>query len=307
MNIGIVLCTFNGSRFLKEQIDSFPIEDIDLVIVSDDGSVDDTECIVKKCIPVNKCHFRKEKNLGPKSNFFKAITASNLDIVFLSDQDDIWVQDKLTLSCAQLIKENISTPTLLFSNSMLIDANGELLGETLFSSERISEKVLFDDSIMTLNCVQGATVCINSHAVALLRESLKRVDSSRILMHDWWLALLCHYFGTTTFLEKPSIYYRQHSSNVIGSKSSLNKAFSYIQSPIELLRKSKNIIFQYYEFCEFYDCYQGEYQKVRGLTPVRRGDSFVKRVKAFTSLDVKYGNPLRKWILLATVMFLPFK
>jgi len=224
-SLSIAMCTYNGAKYLKEQLDSIirqtriPEE----MIVCDDGSIDHTMEILetfKKTAPFRVKIYRNKKNLGPTKNFEKAIRLCNGDIIALSDQDDVWMPQKLE----KLEKALDTYPKAgyVFSDALVVDKNLHPLGYTIW--DRMSFKPFqrrrFEQGnqleiLLKRNVVTGATMAFRSK----LRETILPIPSQ--WMHDTWIPLLLSASKEKgIFVDEPLIKYRQHPKQVIGGKKS---------------------------------------------------------------------------------------
>ncbi|MDG2947545.1 glycosyltransferase family 2 protein [Bisgaard Taxon 10/6] len=226
----IILCTYNGAPFISKQLESFLIQDIkpNKIIISDDGSSDYTLAIINKFF--NQKNFTNYEIIsGPKkgviNNFFFALKYAKSDYIFLSDQDDIWHKEKI--SEFSKIAHHTDKPNLIFSDAILIDEIANEIDPSFFQYQGLTVKCLDDDSILFKNCVQGAACAINKPLRDLVLQSLKVIDVNNLYMHDWWIALLAKYYGGYQFIDKPLIYYRQHSQNQVGASSNKYRFLSY--------------------------------------------------------------------------------
>ncbi len=263
----VVLCTYNGSKYLEEQLVSileqknFPPKKI---IISDDGSDDETLYLINNILKkYNFSNFIMTKNpkKGIVSNFFHGISLSESEYIFLSDQDDIWNLSKVEFfskSFKVLEDKYNNSPLLVFSDAMLVNKYNEEFAPSFFRYQGISEKFLIDDSILYRNCVQGASCAINRNLKELLLESLMIIDESKVYMHDWWIALLVKYYGEYIFLDIPLLRYRQHSLNQIGA----NKHRTFINYLLHFDKYFINFIKairQHKEFIRFLSVYDSKF------------------------------------------------
>ncbi len=211
--ISIAMTTYNGDKYLKEQLDSIYSQthkNIE-IIVSDDCSTDGTVEILDK---YSKSHglkyHRNNNNLGFVKNFEYAISLCKGEYIALSDQDDIWVDNKLE-TLIKKIKSNL----LIHSDCKIINENGDITSNTWKK-----ELGYFDDidNLMFRNVVTGCTVLFNRD---LLKTLLPFPDG--LAYHDWWLAIcasrnnnrICY---TTECLT----LYRQHSNQDTGAGEEVN-------------------------------------------------------------------------------------
>lgn len=261
--INIVLTTYNGEKYIKEQLESIKRQTFsDFVVdIYDDGSSDLTEEIVKDfCkLDLRFVFHKNENNLGYTKNFIQGILSSKEDYVMLSDQDDIWNEDKVekTFETMKSVeqKNGGKMPILVFSDAMNFDSDsGEKLG--LFHSQSHLNTELTDTAhILMENKIIGCTAMINRAAVSKLENDKLSMNIDKVRVHDWWLALICAFFGRIAYYPKPTLQYRQHSGNMIGTKS-----FSeYIKNRISGLKEQKSSLIKTYEQADaFLKCYSDE-------------------------------------------------
>lgn len=230
VKVSVVVCTYNGERFLAEQLQSIldqtrPPDDI---IVSDDGSSDSTLDIVaefgsrvsgaKK--PTWTVQSRK-KPLGVARNFASALTKARGEFIALADQDDVWEptrleqglagfrDDALLVHCDATLTDEVGRPTGSLMSALRL-TSGE--GRSLLSGNAL-------DALLRRNLVTGATTMIRS---SLLKQALPVPEG---WVHDEWLALVAAVQGGVVFSEESLIRYRQHGGNEIGaSKTDLDEA-----------------------------------------------------------------------------------
>jgi glycosyltransferase involved in cell wall biosynthesis len=220
LRISIALCTYNGSAHLSEQLKSLlrQTRPADELVVFDDGSTDETIEILKRfstsALPM-AIHVNSQR-LGPAKNFEQAITACTGDLISLCDQDDIWHQNKLSLTEAAFQKN----PELgfVFGDAEVCDDNGKELDYRLWDSVRFSPRLRRQmrdghgfNVLLRQNVVTGATMTFASR----FRPMLLLIDSR--WMHDGWIALLLSAIAPVAQIEQPIIRYRQHSQQAIGA------------------------------------------------------------------------------------------
>lgn len=215
------MCTYNGSQFVEKQIESIFTQNVlpKSIFVIDDGSSDNTIEVVKNTFKhFNYFNFyivNTTRN-GTKNNFLSFLKLCNADYIFFSDQDDIWLPNKIEIFSKKILENYDSEkPQLYFSDCNLL-LNDVVKNQTFFSYQGLSHNFFDDDSILYRNCVQGASSCINRKMLELILESLKFVEIDNLYMHDWWIALLAKYYGEAIFIPEPTLLYRQHANNQIG-------------------------------------------------------------------------------------------
>ncbi len=221
MTVSVALCTFNGDRFLPEQIASIHAQTVlpDEVVFSDDGSSDATLALIRssglEARGVDVAILVNEAPLGVTKNFEQAIRATTGDIVVLSDQDDVWNPDRI----ARLVAAFEDDHHLLFvhTDAELIDAASRSTGRTLLGSlgvtrreRRALRRRRAFDTYLRRNLATGATT-------AFRRSLIEAAEPFPDLwVHDEWLAIVASATGQATLLDYPTIRYRQHDNNQIG-------------------------------------------------------------------------------------------
>jgi len=218
-HIAILLCTYNGEQFLKAQLDSISAQDYEnfSIWVSDDGSKDQTMSILKKY----QAHFKKKKlaiisgpQMGFARNFLSLLCNSKIlaDYVSFADQDDIWPPNKLSRAVNHLKTLSNAVPTIYCSRTYLIDETGNSIG----LSPLFRKTPSFSNALVQ-NIGGGNTMVLNKAALSLLRS----VGIKPIVSHDWWCYLLITGAGGTLIYDPtPTVHYRQHNHNLIGSNRS---------------------------------------------------------------------------------------
>lgn len=215
----VMLSTYNGERFLREQLDSVISQEGVCVylLIRDDGSTDNTLHIL------NEYKFRyphmltvyKGENIGCARSFRYLMEKANTfdlllpDFYAFCDQDDIWVCNKLKIATEALAIYAPTIPNLFFSHFKRIDERG---GE-IFTKER-RFNLSFGEALIS-NPTTGCTQVFNK---TCLEYSL-RYNPPKLVLHDWWVYSLCLALSGNVIYDKRSlVLYRQHSSNVLGAR-----------------------------------------------------------------------------------------
>jgi glycosyltransferase involved in cell wall biosynthesis len=220
--ISVALCAYNGARFLDAQLDSFVAQTRrpDELVVCDDGSTDDTARFLDRFqsrAPFPVRIFRNETNLGTTKNFEKAIRLCTGDLIATSDQDDIWLPQKLELALAAF--EAIPRCGLIFTNAEVVEedlrSRGHSMWESIHFGPSARRKVRHGHAFEVLLrqwVVTGATMVFRSE----LRPYLLPIPE--IWTHDGWIALVISAMAPIGMIESSTVKYRQHSAQQIGGK-----------------------------------------------------------------------------------------
>lgn len=212
--VAILLCTYNGAKYLAEQLDSFERQTHTYwqVWASDDGSSDETRDILlqyqQKWGP-QRLTLVDGPGLGSTANFMSLLynPAIQADFYAFSDQDDIWKDDKLERALAWLSTIQPAKPALYCSRTQLVDERNNAIG----FSQLQQRPPGFTNALMQ-NIAGGNTMVFN-HAIRLLLGA-KAPD---VVIHDWWLYLAVSACGGDVCYDPyPSVRYRQHQDNLIG-------------------------------------------------------------------------------------------
>ena len=203
--ISIALCTYNGEKYITEQLDSIiaqTYKNLEIIIV-DDASADATVSIVKEYAKSDnriKLH-QNDRNLGYNKNFERAIGLTIGDYISISDQDDIWELDK-----TELLLENIKDNWLVFSNSQFVSANGTP-GNNILNNFSVEGK----DYRMALFSNYAA-----GHSMLFKREFINQFlpfpDEG---FYDWWMMFIALYHHKIVYVDRVLTKYRKHSGSVM--------------------------------------------------------------------------------------------
>lgn len=235
--VAILLSTFNGDKYLEEQLDSLLVQTYSnfVVVVRDDGSSDNTVEILNRYCSTHPAHFhlvsaqndqQANRNLGASGGFSYLMKyalnnkqALGLQTAYLMfcDQDDVWFRDKIEqqMKCMlQVEAENSdSTPILVHSDLQVVAADKSLISRSMARYQGLETSRNKFVHIAISNLVTGCTALLNEH---LATKALPVPENA--IMHDWWLAMVATSFGKLEFMDQPLVYYRQHGSNTIGAK-----------------------------------------------------------------------------------------
>lgn len=246
--VAILMPTWNGEKFLCEQVDSLLAQDYPdfLIVTRDDGSRDSSPAIIAEyasrfpqCFHVVPADGR---NLGASGSFAflmdyalreKVALRLTTAYLMLSDQDDVWHADKLAKSM-QLLQDleaqRPGLPVLVHGDLQVVDEARRQIAPSFVRYQGLEPRRNSFGRLLVSNTVTGCTALCNE---ALVRRALPIPVAA--VMHDWWLALVAGAFGTLGFLDEPLLEYRQHGANTIGAKE-----YRRERRPASLLRRLRD-------------------------------------------------------------------
>lgn len=203
------MSTYNGEKFVKEQIDSILSQEGVLVdlLIRDDGSKDSTLDILESY--GDKIKIVSGENIGCRNSFFELVKLSGeFDYYAFADQDDVWDRDKLRIAI-EAIKKYHDKPSLYSSNARLVDA------DLNFIKNEDDRPLMTLQSAFIKNYCTGCTAVFNQY----LMDALKNKIPVNAVAHDWWVGLLVFVLdGVSVYDYYPHISYRQHGDNVSGAE-----------------------------------------------------------------------------------------
>lgn len=215
MKVAVLMSSYNGEKYLREQMESILNQKkvcVDLY-VRDDGSSDGTKGILHEY--EDKIRVCYGENMGVGSSFMQLIydVPGDYDYYAFSDQDDIWLPEKLQKAVESIEAEKEEMPVLYVSNQILVNEKGEKTGIRYQQKPNTDYK-----QILCQNKVAGCTMVWNDTLQKLLQEE-KRRPSRELLhnrIHDVWVAMAAAVIGKIVYDSEGHIYYRQHENNVVG-------------------------------------------------------------------------------------------
>lgn len=214
-SISIAMTAYNAARYIDEQLQSFAAQTRlpDEVVITDDGSKDDTPGIVERfaaSVPFPVRYIRNEANLGMHLNFERTVSLATGDLVFMSDDDDAWFPDKLAIVEAAFDAD----PSILsvVNDQTIADADGRLTGRTVLQNVR---KLGYGDEYYGT----GACTAMRRSLVQLLLPFPRHT-----VAYDHWTNHLPFILGVRHLIEKPLQFYRRHANNMTASLLADDKA-----------------------------------------------------------------------------------
>jgi glycosyltransferase involved in cell wall biosynthesis len=224
--VDVLLATYNGSRYLSEQIESVLAQshrEIRLII-RDDGSKDYTVSIIQEFIkkdPKRVIFLPSDSNLGVRGNFSRLMEAASSPYIMFCDQDDVWLRTKVadTLDKMKEMESRYgSCPCLVHTDLSVADDSLNIISESFWDFTHLNPNCSrYLNRLLVQNVVTGCTVMMNQDLLKLARPIPQESG-----MHDWWAVLVAAAFGQVEFLKKATVLYRQHGQNTLGAKEFRN-------------------------------------------------------------------------------------
>lgn len=272
INCCVLLSTYNGKKYLREQLDSLlQQEEIDLyVYVRDDGSTDGTQEILME-YQDKFCSFSwyQGENIGPAYSFLELLkTSGDFEYYAFCDQDDIWYKKKLQIACNTMQEESrLEVPKLYMSTYEVVNKDLELMFIREMHFER---KFTFEETILG-RCPSGCTMVFNR----ALRDIVKIYTPKYTRMHDFWLLLSAELVGAVIYTDNnPQLKYRQHENNVIGLSISFPK---YIKRLLESAINGENE--RQREAKELYNAYWKKIKDPKAKMNIKKILEYKKNIK----------------------------
>lgn len=216
--VAVLIGYYHGEKYIIEQLKSILDQDHEVSVwISDDGDDNQLEplLVANNLYPDPRIHLLKGPKKGFAKNFISLIQNEDIkaDYFAFADQDDIWFKDKLSRAIAWLQTLDKSYPGCYCSRTHSIDEDGNHLGlSQLFTREPSFQNAL-------VQSLAGANTMVFNRAG---RQILKDYTKCDVVSHDWWAYMLITGVGGKVFYDRePSLYYRQHGNNIVGSNNSL--------------------------------------------------------------------------------------
>lgn len=233
--ISVCLATYNGEKYLCEQIDSIlsQLEDSDELIISDDDSTDSTIEILNSYNDRRIRILHNSYNHGVNGNFENALRNAQGDYIFLSDQDDVWLPNKVRV-CVKALESS----DCIVHDAIVVDGHQNIKSKSLF--EDLHANTGFFKNLEK-NTFTGCCMVFSKKVL----DRVLPFPKSSLFYHDQWIGLIASLSYRVSFLSEPLIYFRRHSTNTssAGKKSNLDFK-SKLLSRLSLV---KAILIQYYK------------------------------------------------------------
>jgi len=299
--IDILLATYNGERYIAEQLESILNQSYKniKVLIRDDNSNDETLKILDKYksrYPLKIEVYKDEKrNLGCSANFRYLIRKSTADYIMFCDQDDVWKSDKIQ-KMMQVMKDkevNKNIPVLIHSDLAVVNSELSMIAPSFFAYNDINPKNNRLNNLMTINTVTGCATLINKALLQYLVDF-----PSELTLHDRWAALCASCFGEIYYLDSITVLYRQHEANVVGAINA--RKLDYIFSVIRDSQKYKEGVLEDYQLIEFFvERFKGQISKDK--LEVLQGFLSMKNETIIKKIHIAKRYQFRKNSLLKTL------
>ena len=214
MKVAVLMSTYNGERYIQEQIESILTQNIQTQVdlwVRDDGSGDTTQRILQEYHEAGKLQWYAGTNLRPAHSFWDLLQhCPGYDFYAFADQDDVWHPDKLAKAIQPLM--NVQGPAMYFANARLVDGSLHDLGRDVYRRKPQTDFY----SLICNGGILGCTIGINASLAQLVQQA---PIPKKMIMHDAFVAAVCAmYDGVIIYDDEAHMDYRQHGHNVVGSK-----------------------------------------------------------------------------------------
>lgn len=231
--VGVVLSSYNGEKYISEQIDSIlnqTYKNIHLFI-RDDGSSDNTAALIRTFENDEHVTCIYGENRGVIKSFYAATTVASrsCDYIAFSDQDDYWLPNKIERAVNLLEAESSHKPILYCSEYLFCDENLKP-----FEKSRLNDGEINLARCLYENKTSGNTILMNKTLTRMYLSS----GCEHVSWHDWWIALIAYSLGTVVFDNEPTLLYRRTGNNVSPTGTS---SFKLLKYRINYFLKSKHL------------------------------------------------------------------
>lgn len=217
--VDILLATYNGEKYLEAQLESILNQTYSnfRLLISDDCSSDNTKKILEKYKEKDNriITFFQEKNLGVIKNFEFLLKQVENKYYMFSDQDDIWKKNKIEKSIKKMEEFNCD---LVYTDLEVVDENLNVIYSSYWKLKGIYKKIKKYNNFESLYLNNFITGCTIISKKEFIEKVLPLPNTSKYVLHDYWIPLIISQYGKIDYIEEPLIKYRQHKNNKIGSK-----------------------------------------------------------------------------------------
>ena len=289
MKVNVLLSTYNGETYIKEQLDSLLkqalINDTN-IIIRDDGSTDNTLKIIEEYIKDHpNIRYYTGENLTPGKSFWNLLQNSDeADYFVFCDQDDVWDEDKLEVAINSL-KEHDDIPALYFSDARVVDSQINLVSKTV-THENFS--ITYPHSLLG-NMYPGCTYIFNKKAWELCKQlDVTNLDFD---IHDWTVYKIVACFGKVILDKRPHMSYRQHGDNIMGFHNKIKRilhSFTIFYKKNRGLRRKNALILENTHGDMMSEENREITHAISHYNKDRKCKKFITHSKCFKFLGIKY-------------------
>ena len=218
MKFSVALCTYNGEKYIEEQLNSILRQSVRVseIIICDDNSKDNTVTVADSILKNSGISYQimiNDPPLGVADNFLKALKHTRGDYVFTCDQDDIWHDDKVKFFWEAVQQ---SRKALYFSDGILVDGDAKPLGSTLWEAYGVDRELESGEALLPIlirrPMVTGAAMLVSRELIDQINEIPEQ------WLHDEWFAMIAAVKDNISTICVQTFDYRQHGNNVVGAK-----------------------------------------------------------------------------------------
>ena len=260
-SVSVAMATYNGEKYLEEQLDSILSQTLkpSEIIVCDDQSTDGTREILDRYQQKGLLkYFVNDKRLGFIGNFKRAVSLTSPDsYIALSDQDDIWLPEKIQAASDLLLKiEGTKRPAMVYSDLVLVDEKRNLLNNSFRNELGQGGYTHCLETLLFGSFVNGCTMLMNPK----MRNYFSSIPDNGALNHDTWMTLIAYTFGEVAVVPDSLILYRRHRNNAtdVGNFKKMGRLSRLWAEVLRSFRKNDLFEDQISFVSEFYKAFQQE-------------------------------------------------
>ena len=233
MKVTVLMSTFNGAKFLDLQIQSILSQDFKNfnLIIRDDASTDGTLSILRMWVGIDdRVSLTEGKiNIGAALSFTELVKLTDADIIFFSDQDDVWLEGKISNGLSFFSQQNNEAPILYMQNGCGFSKDNGFINRSI----QIARPKKIEEFLFLNGGLYGCCMVFNRK----MKDAYLRSLPSEIFMHDHHMTMTALAFGRIEYSDIKNIFYRKHFNNVSGGPvSSFDKASNFLQSNTPIVK-----------------------------------------------------------------------
>jgi len=231
--VSVVMAVYNGEKYIKDQLNSIlsQIDDSTEVIISDNGSIDNTLEIIKEFKDPRIKLYQNEEYKGSAFNFEYGLKKASGNIIFLSDQDDIWLENKFSICIKWLEKFDVVVTDCKIVNSEL-----NILHDSYFHFSRSGKGMIKN---LIKNSYLGCCMAFKRKVLKIATPFPS--DIAKSYSHDFWIGFVCECFFSSYFITTPLLLFRRHQANLSSAGNKSPFSFSQFRTEISLFTSSGNL------------------------------------------------------------------